>query len=392
LPGAVPPHSSVSPDARQLLRMMSMGSQLLPQTPPPAAAVEDMASPPAAPQAPAAAPPIDEPVVAAALEEVPAETAEAVAPALSEPAISLDEAEASEVASADDAPDDAVGAAAPVDAVEVVEEMAEAALEVEIPAPEQPEPEDVATSEAAAIEEPAVIDEAGAIEDMAEPEEATVSEEAAAPPETEPPAIEPEETAAGAEQPVPAEAPARPHRVRRPRIREVTDTEETAAAVAEPEGISELGGEPEAIVAAEREELPAAAAVDAEPAAEESGFDDPSLQPVTGNVKLEAVQGSSRGAKFLGKSVAAGINGMKCAVDRFNLGEGTPIKVSLIAPRFADQLDIEDAFVTGVGEGEGKKVMVTLRFAETHEEMEDFVARYFASKPSGGGFFARFRR
>jgi len=136
--------------------------------------------------------------------------------------------------------------------------------------------------------------------------------------------------------------------------------------------------------------MAAASAAEEEP---ETDGTEPGL-PVSGNVKLEALEGPRRGSKFLGKSTLAGATGLHCLMDRFDLPVGTVVKMSLIAPRFADQIDVEDAIVQAAAPSDDRKIAVRLAFEQRHDDLEEFVNRYFAAKPSGSGFslFGRFKK
>ncbi|HEU0167149.1 MAG TPA: hypothetical protein VFS62_05195 [Chloroflexota bacterium] len=132
-----------------------------------------------------------------------------------------------------------------------------------------------------------------------------------------------------------------------------------------------------------------------QPADEALATDAPPLVAVSGNVKIEAINGPRRGAKFLGKSTLAGASGLSCLMDRFDLDAGTPVKLSLIAPRFADQIDIDDAVVLQSAPRDDRKIQVDLDFEQPHEDLERFIERYFSARPaSGSGFslFGRFKR
>src|SRR5581483_4850463 len=125
--------------------------------------------------------------------------------------------------------------------------------------------------------------------------------------------------------------------------------------------------------------MAAASAAEEEP---ETDGTEPGL-PVSGNVKLEALEGPRRGSKFLGKSTLAGATGLHCLMDRFDPPVGTVVKMSLIAPRFADQIDVEDAIVQAAAPSDDRKIAVRLAFEQRHDDLEEFVNRYFAAKPSG---------
>lgn len=143
-----------------------------------------------------------------------------------------------------------------------------------------------------------------------------------------------------------------------------------------------------ASVISEADEVP-------EPAAIEEVLDENDLNlPVNGNVKVEALSGARKGAKFLGKSTLAGLVGLRCAMDRFDLPAGTRVKLSLIAPRFADQIDVEDAIVRYATPTDDHKVDVELGFDQRHDDLAEFVNRYFAAKAGSGAFslFGRFKR
>ncbi|MBV8084043.1 MAG: hypothetical protein JO247_04425 [Chloroflexi bacterium] len=133
-----------------------------------------------------------------------------------------------------------------------------------------------------------------------------------------------------------------------------------------------------------------------QPADEVASGEAPPLVPVSGNVKIEAINGPRRGAKFLGKSTMAGASGLTCLMDRFDLDAGTPVKLSLIAPRFADQIDIDDALVLASAARDDRKIQVDLDFEQPHEDLERFIERYFSARPatgsSGFSLFGRFKR
>jgi len=109
--------------------------------------------------------------------------------------------------------------------------------------------------------------------------------------------------------------------------------------------------------------------------------EDVALLPADGDVRLRARNGPRPGAEFTGKSTLAGVTGMFCLIHGFNLPLGTRMKVSLIPPDAADQLQIDDALVSRLRKAPDNATEVQLTFESRHAELPDFVGQHFG-KPS----------
>ncbi len=66
------------------------------------------------------------------------------------------------------------------------------------------------------------------------------------------------------------------------------------------------------------------------------------------------------------------------------------MRLTLIAPRMNDQLDLANAVVKGVRKAPGDTTEVHLVFAE-RPEVKEFVARHFGEKPSRFSLLDRLR-
>lgn len=109
--------------------------------------------------------------------------------------------------------------------------------------------------------------------------------------------------------------------------------------------------------------------------------DEPSLLPAQGDVKLRARNGPRPGAEFVGKSTLAGATGIYCLIHGFNLPVGTRMKVSLVAPDFINQMQLDDAVVTRLRKAPENAAEVQLTFDARHDEFEEFVGTHFG-KPA----------
>ncbi len=122
------------------------------------------------------------------------------------------------------------------------------------------------------------------------------------------------------------------------------------------------------------------------------GTADP-MQPVSANVKIEVMEGERNGLQILGKSSYAGKYAVQCTVEGFDVEPSTQVRFTLIAPRFVDQMTLEDGVVARLSPSSGRRMEVQIEFANPHKELMEFVAKYFSEKPAGGlPFLSRFRR
>ncbi|GEM_PF-6070194 len=135
-------------------------------------------------------------------------------------------------------------------------------------------------------------------------------------------------------------------------------------------------------------ERPIAAASAGEVPAAEDERD--GLLPADGEAILRVRSGPRVGAEFSGKTTLAGASGIYCLIEHFDLPVGTHVRLTLIAPRMNDQLDLANAVVKGVRKAPGDTTEVHLVFAE-RPEVKEFVARHFGEKPSRFSLLDRLR-
>jgi hypothetical protein len=78
-----------------------------------------------------------------------------------------------------------------------------------------------------------------------------------------------------------------------------------------------------------------------------------------------------------------------CLVHGFNLPVGTRMKVSLVAPDYINQMQIDDAVVTRLRKAPDNSNEVQLTFDATHDDFEEFVSQHFGK--TGFSLFGRRR-
>jgi len=100
---------------------------------------------------------------------------------------------------------------------------------------------------------------------------------------------------------------------------------------------------------------------------------------VAATVKMEVVTGRRRFAKFVGQTMEIRPDKMKLMMDDFDAIAGSDVMLTVMAPHFADHIDVDDVKVEKVDIVSPRKAEVDVSIAKPNDNVLLFIRKYYPS-------------